>query len=1365
MTPPDFADRAPENEEIGPYRLLSPIGSGGMGAVWRAWDERLQREVAVKRIRSGEVPNGRERLRREARAAARINHPAIVHIYDFLEREDGDWIVMELVQGRTLRDLLDEQGLLSAQRAAQLGGEIADGLAEAHAHGVLHRDLKTTNVMVTPSGRAKILDFGLAKELAGDGADRQELSLSRPGTVVGTSYAMSPEQILGLDLTARSDLFSLGALLYEVLTGDPPFQGGDPQKSMARVLSFRPQPLHAARPEVPPELSRLIDRLIEKDPLHRPRDAREAAVALAAFSSPGTGLAAAQREPSTFVERLPRPRRGRSTSNWSAGERRRLTVVCWGLVEVDAVSGETHFLDVEALSDAMASFQDLVRETVEPLGGRVGGMQGNLLWHYFGYPQAQEDDAQRAVRAARAIASRVEQLAACPGTRGSRRTLAVRAAVHTGPAVVTLRPGEAEQLQLGAVLDLAMGLQSAAPAGAILASDDSRRLLERGFLLDALAPVRLPGFKEALPVFQVLEAVDPREEDSGVFRDLIGREQERQLLFDRFRLSRSSSGQAVMISGEAGIGKSSLVRALREGLADEAATWLVGYGSPYTQRSPLSPVVELLERAVLGAAGESPERKLAAIEAVVRRHGLPVGEAVPLLASLVAVPVEGCAPLLLSPELQRRRTLEALVALLGLMAERQPVILIIEDLHWIDPSTLELLDLLLEEIPALPLMLVGTFRPEFQPPWRHRSYVTQISLSRLTDSETEALIARLAEKADLPPGMREQIIAKTDGVPLFVEELTKAVLETGWSGEQPDIPSTLDGSLLARLDRLGDAKQVAQLAAVLGRVFSFELLAAVSQIEELTLRRGLEDLLQAEIIYRRGAASRARYVFKHALIQDAAYLLLLGSQRQQIHERIARTLEEQAAAGQEVEPEILAHHFEKAGLIPEALRYLQEAALQATQRSAYTEALSHGRKGLELLADLPPAQPAWPVLEQELALRSLMGVSLVPTQGYASAEVAENAARSQELCQQLGDTPRLVPSLYGLWGYHLLHGDRQPSIELSDEIGRLGTDSEEHVLIGFSARGITRFYDGRFPEARAFMEAAMTAWRPGLQAGLAQQFGDEAGLLPRFYHHWCVWFCGEPEEALRCRDEAARLVEGISSPYVLVTGLFFEMLLLRDLREPEEAHRVAARLLEISREQRYPFFHALALCGHGWTLVQRGDFEPGIAEIQEGLEIHRALGTRLSRAYWLTYLIEAYLAMGRTEEGLATMDEALDPSRRQLDIYFDAELYRLRGELLSGLPDPGGAEAAFRRALKIARRQGTPILELRAAMGLGRLLRGQDRGGEALPLLSAAYGRFHEGFATRDLREARQLLDELGGAQASRSSRTPPGNPGPKPAP
>lgn len=1342
-------------ERIGPYRLVQPLGTGGMGTVWRAWDERLRRQVAVKRIHTDSVSHAAERLRREARAVARLNHPAIVQAYDLVEREDGDWIVMELVEGRTLRQRLAEDGPLAPQEAMRLGRELAEGLAEAHEHGILHRDLKAINVMVTPAGRVKILDFGLAKEIRSGEGDSAfgESSLSASGTVIGTCHAMSPEQAMGLELNAASDLFSLGSLLYELLTGDPPFLAGNPHETLARVLHFDPAPLCEARPEVPRELSHLVARLLEKSPLRRPHSAQEVVdcLDLLVAAAPSGGLASQASEGGESAvtidvgpPRLVPPRRERPSltgrgRRWSSGERRRLTVVCCGLVQIDNASGEVECLDIEATSAAMEAFQKLAREVVERLGGRVGDiLGGHQLWLYFGYPQAHEDDSRRAVRAARILAARAGQLDVRLG--GGRHRLAVRAAVHTGRALVETRPGRSEQLQLGATLDLAVSLQNLAPAGGVVVSAASRRLLDRSFEMEPLPPAHLPGAVAPVPVYEVRGEIDAR--NSQEHRILVGRDREVELLLDRVRLARAGTGQAVLISGEAGIGKSSLLRALRDGLAGESVAWMEGYGSPYIQSSPLAPIIELLERGVFTSASGTVERKISRLEELLLRYDLPLAENAPFLASLLSVPTEGrYPPLALSPEIQRKKTLEALVALLAQMAERQLLVLAIEDLHWIDPSTLELLDRLLEEISAVPLVLVATFRPEFQTPWRHRAHFTQINLSRLTDGETEILISRLTEGCELPADMRRQITAKTDGIPLFVEELTKAVLETGWSEGEPDIPSTLDGSLMARLDRLGDAKEVAQLASVIGRVFTFELLAVASQLEEMVLRRGLEELMQAELIHRRGVGPRARFVFKHALIQDAAYLSLLISQRQQIHEQIARALEAEIEQSQDVEPEILAHHFEKAGLVPQAVIYLQQAALRATQRSAYLEALSQCRKGIGLVANLP-ASPQ--TLEQELALRSTMGVALIPTQGYASQDVAENAARCQALCRELGDAPRLIPSLYGLWVYHLLRGHRQQSNDVSEEIARLSQGgSEEHVFISFSTRATTAFFEGRFETAQGFFEKAMAIYKPELHPALAQAFGEDSAILPYCYHFWCEWLRGQPEEAIRRMNEARGIVCNLSSPYVLVTFYLFEMVLWHALREPEEVRRVTEAFVELSREQQFPFFLAVASCGHGWTWLHRGDPETGIAQVQEALENFRLIGTQLPRAYYLTYPLEIYLAVGKLQEGLAATAEALTFSETQLDVFYDAEIHRFRGELLHRLQEPQQAEAEFHQALEIARRQGAHAFELRAAMSLGRLLREQGRAGEARPLLAEIYGTFQEGFETLDLREARQLVAEL----------------------
>ncbi|HSK76952.1 MAG TPA: AAA family ATPase, partial [Thermoanaerobaculia bacterium] len=818
---------------------------------------------------------------------------------------------------------------------------------------------------------------------------------------------------------------------------------------------------------------------------------------------------------------------------------------------------------------------------------------------------------------------------------------------------------------------------------------------------------------------------------------LVGRERELGLLIDRFRIACSGSGQAVMIRGEAGIGKSRLVRALRESLADQA-TWLVGYGSPYSRSTPLSPVIEILERLVFTPADASPVQKMHRLEGLLRDYRIPQPEEnAAVVASFLGHSSDGFLRLAMTQDARRQRTLEVLLVLLAEKAQRGPLVLIVEDLHWIDPSTVELLDSLLGEMAGLSLMLIATFRPEIQPSWRNWAGITQISLERLTDGETEALVAGLAGARDLPSAMRRQIVAKTDGVPLFVEELTKTVLEG--VGSEKEIPSTLAGSLMARLDRLGEAKEVAQLASVIGRAFSFELLAAISGMEEEALRRCLDELIRAELIYRRGMGAQARYVFKHALLQEASYLSLLQRQRRQIHETIARALEERRA-GTEAEPEILAHHFEMAGQIPQAIDFLQQAAHHARHRSAFRESLSHCRKGLELLATLPPSRQS---SEQELALRSTMRVALVPIRGYAPREVEENATRCRVLCRELGDTTELLPVLFSLYEHNLLRGQRQAYLELTEEICRDGSGSEEDVYIGLVAKSATCFYEGFFREALSVAEQARALYRPELRARLAQAFREEMSLVPFLYDSWSLWLCGRPDEAVRTNGANLALARGFLSPYARATASVHEMILWHELRDVEKVHRVAEELLELTREQRFNFFLAMALFGSGWSLLYLGDPEEGIARIRQGLEIHKGVGPRLTRVYWQTYLIEAYVTAGRLEEGLFTIEEALASRDNEPVVFYDAELYRMKGEILGRNSGAAGVEAAFRQALEIARLQGTRALELRAVTSLGRWLHEQGRSREARSLLAEILDTFQEGLDTPDLRDARRLLDAI----------------------
>ncbi len=1329
---------------------------GGMGAVWRAWDERLERWVALKQVRADlTLHRGRERLWREARAVARLNHPSIVHVYDILEGGDGDWIVMEFITGKTVRRLLDEETAFPAEDAVRVCREITEGLGEAHAQGVLHRDLKANNVIVASSGRAKILDFGLAKEIPRD--DRPEgrdETLSVPGLVMGTCHAMSPEQVLGHALDERSDLFSLGSLLYEMLTGEAPFRAETNALSLARVVEHRPPPLQRSHPAIPPDVCELVDWLLQKSPQDRPQSAAEVLAALEAAAArsnrramPAPRLAPPRPEEppaTTLIERPPREPANRPAPDAGfqqrGGERRTVTIVCCALVQLDRSSGEAR--EIEVLSEAAITFESLGREICQELSGSLCAVANRTLWLCFGYPRAHEDDAERAVRAAREFQAR---LAALPISAAHR--LAVRTGVHTGSAIVVNRSGKDPALQPGDTFDVALAIQSHVPAGRIGVSATSRKLLGRKFAMQPLPDVHLKDLDVSVAVYELGPQIEPESEESALSSSpLVNREAELQILLDRLRLAGSGSGQAVLIAGEAGIGKSRLVRALSERLAAEA-TWLSAHGSAFAQNTPLSPIIHVVSRAILhpeGSPEDPAEDKLRWLEEVLDEHGLPRADYAPLLGGLLSLPLQGYPPLVLSPEARRKRTLAAVLALLGALAEQRLLVLVIEDLHWIDPSTLEFIDLLLGELPVLPLLLIATFRPEFVAPWRHQTSVTQLSLSGLSEAHTTQLIAQVAEGARLPAEVHREIVMRTDGIPLFVEELTKAVLETDTPLRQSaGIPFKLGGSLLARLDRLEEAKAVAQLAAVIGRTFSLELLEAFSWIRGTALRSALGRLLQAEILYRRGPAPEVRYIFKHALIQDAAYLSLLASDREQLHRRLACLLQSEFPASAEAEPELMAHHCERGGLILEAVEYLHVAGHRAAQRSAHLEAVSHLNRALGLLSGLPAAPER---VTKELALRSALAPALNATKGWGAPEVAITAKRLVALCRELGDPSLLIQSLYGLWAHHLLQGDRWPACERADEIACLA-ETPVQVFIGCSAREITTFYSGCFAETLALAEQAAALYEPNLLPDFAQTFGEESSLLPHVYAFWALWIVGNPDKAVLRKDAVLAIAETLRSPFQLSFALLFEMVLWHELRVPERVATAAKRLIVLTDEQKYVWLHSTAQIGLGWATCQGGDLAAGTAQIQAGLDLMAATGSRLPRGYYLSYLIEVHLAAGRLEEGLAATREALSWSETQLDVFFDSELLRLQGEFLRASGDAQAAEASFRKALDIAQGQGALSFELRTATSLGRLLAEQGRAGEALPVLTAVYQAFREGLSTPDLTEARELLDWLSSVQ------------------
>ncbi|HYG61192.1 MAG TPA: AAA family ATPase, partial [Thermoanaerobaculia bacterium] len=716
---------------------------------------------------------------------------------------------------------------------------------------------------------------------------------------------------------------------------------------------------------------------------------------------------------------------------------------------------------------------------------------------------------------------------------------ALRFGIHTGPAVVWNRPGQADRLQLGSTLDLALGIQSAAPVNGIAVSAMSRRLLARHFATRPLPPARLPNVDGPAEIYEAGEPLEGWQHEGAPVAPLVNREAEIQILLDRFRLAGSGAGgQAVLIAGEPGIGKSRLIRALSEQLAAEAPIWLTAQGSTLTQNTPLAPIAQLLTRALSGADDStegSDEERLRRLEEVLDEHDLPRPESTVLLGELLALPVaDRYPPLALSPEARRKRTLAAILVFLGGLAERRPVVAVIEDLHWIDPSTLELLDLLLGELPMLSLLLVATFRTEFSATWRPTA-VTQLSLSGLNESQTKQLVAQVAEGKGLPAEVHREIVVRTDGNPLFIEELTKAALEAEAPLHEPaSVPLTLGASLLARLDRLGDAKEVAQLAAVLGRTFSLELLEALSWIKGASLSSALARLVQAEILYRQRRPRGVGYIFKHALIQDVAYMSLLASDRQQLHRRLVGLFHEEFPEVAEAEPELMAHHCERGGLVVESVDYLLGAGVRAAQRSAYLEAMSHLNRALDLLYSLPlAATPATAaeLLERELSVRSMLIVVLEAVKGWGAPEVAANAERCAVLCREVGDHASLIPALSSLWAHHLLRGDRQPTVDLADRIARLAETPAQRYM-GYATRAYTAYYSGRYTEALDLSEEAVKLYEPGILSELAI-YGDDSILMPHLMKSWALWMLGELENSIFQQEAVHAIVETLSSPFAV----------------------------------------------------------------------------------------------------------------------------------------------------------------------------------------------------------------------------------------
>ena len=1030
-------------------------------------------------------------------------------------------------------------------------------------------------------------------------------------------------------------------------------------------------------------------------------------------------------------------------------ERRQLTVMSCGLVGSMALASR---LDPEDLRAVIGDYRRCCMEVIGRFGGTVAASPNDRVVVYFGYPNAHERDAENAVRAALALVEAVKQLdirIAPP--------LQMRIGIASG-LVVAGGGARDEPFATGEAPDMAAQLQAVAPRDAVVIAASTRHLVRGLFDYAEAGQVVPEGLVEPIPVWRVVgpSAVESRFAAlrGEALTPLIGRDEEFELL-RRWRQIQSGEGRVVLISGEPGIGKSRLARALQDRLGNNAV--LSFYCSPYHQDSPLYPVVTRLEHAAGFRRDDTPEQRFTKFEALV--HPSIDNAARELIAALLSVSTEGRYPVPdVSPQRRREKTLEALVAQLAALASDGPTLVVFEDVHWMDPTSHELLDLIVDHVRNLPVLLLITYRSEFAPPWASHPYATTIVLNRLGHSQIISMADRITGKR-LPREVYGHIVDHSDGVPLFVEELVKTVLESGLLSEHDDgyllrgplpalaIPDSLQGLLVARLDRLGQAKEVAQTGAGLGREFSYELISNVMDpLPEQRLQEALQTLVQSELLYCRGTEPDAVYLFKHTLLQDAAHETLTHRRRSELHAHIAAVLEERFPEVTDQQPGLLAYHYTEAGLIERAVFYCAKAGQRAAARSAMLEAEAQLRRGLLLIPDLPDPRER---KQQELDLQVTLAAALRESKGHAHPAVAEVLGRARDLIVESEAPGSMLhfSVLYGLWVAQYLGGEPIAALKQAREFLSLAQSQTQSglVLVGHRLLGSALLFTGDYPRALSHLDRAVALYRPQEHAELAFRFGADIGITAQCVRAWALWHRGYADQAQRAFEDGLEQARHSMHRHTLAYALIYKGLTTLSARWAAETEEAANELVSLTREHGFALFLGYGLLLQAAAMTLRGHGEAAEKLIREGVTAMQTTGANRRESIVLGQLAEALALQGALAHGIGTLAEALAAAEASGAHWADAELHRLRGELQGRLPsaDWTEVEACFRTALGIAREQGSRGFELRAAVSLAHLLRAQQRQDEARNLLRPIYGWFTEGFDTADLKQAKALLDDL----------------------
>jgi class 3 adenylate cyclase/predicted ATPase len=1046
-------------------------------------------------------------------------------------------------------------------------------------------------------------------------------------------------------------------------------------------------------------------------------------------------------------------------------ERRQITALS---CELAGIATGVPGIDLEDLRDAVEDFRRCVSEAADRYSGFIYRYLGNNVLVLFGYPEAHEHDAEQAIRAGLELCASVRTL-----RRAAGAPMRCRVGIATGLVIIGDRVGGGELRDheiLGDPPNLAARLAASAQPDTVAVDPTSRRLIGNLFDCREVGTIEAAGGSEPIRSWQVLggNSVASRFEalHGSALSQLAGREEEIDLLLRRWARAKAGDGQIVLVSGESGIGKSRIVAALEERLGAEPCLRLRYFCSPYHQDSALFPFVDQLGHATGFTRDDTPAAKQEKLEASLALAAAP-DEDVALLADLLSLPASKRHPLPnLSPQRKKERTLEALIRQLEGLARRQPVIVVFEDAHWIDPTSRELLDLMIERVRSLPVLLIVTFRREFEPPWTGQEQVSTMALNRLDRRDRTVLVEQIAGAKALPDEVVAQIAERTDGVPLFIEELTKSVLESGLLREEAGryvlhralpafaIPTTLHASLLARLDRLASVRHVAQIGAAIGRQFPYALLHIVCRLSEDELQAALGRLVASELVSQRGNPPDAVCTFKHALVRDAAHDSLLRNARRQLHAQIAQALESHSPETMENQPELFAQHYAEAGLVEKSVVYWGKAGRRSAARSAMVEAAAQFRKGLDQLASLPENPERQ---RQELEILSDLGAVLMAVKSRAAPETGHAYARARELWEQLGSPPEFLHVPFGQSRYHAFRGELGLALRLDEDLLRLSDECNNSggLVLGHFSSGRNLMFAGRFASSRSHLEEVLANYDLISHHSLVRQAGIYSHVEARAFLGVVLLCLGFPDQALAQSSVAIAEARRLAHPPSLADSLSMGAGLHSLAGDDAALNAQADELVALATEQDFPFQRAWGTVYRGWVKVKRGDVAEGMSLLRSGSAALRATGAEILVPYSLALPAKASDIAGQIEEALNQLDDALQMVERTGERWFAAELNRHKGRLLLRQGRSEAAEQLYRKALGIAQEQEAKLWELRAALSLARLRRDQGRRAAARDLLAPVYGWFTEGFAMPDLIEAKELLEELQPATRSGSRELP----------